>query len=84
MEDPDKALVFLREKFSTYNKPPCYITESSEIAELIEVVPAKFNRLLFYSGDIPHSAQISSPQLLSSDIEKGRLTLNCFASVRPK
>ncbi|MCH8099856.1 MAG: hypothetical protein IIB74_05405 [Proteobacteria bacterium] len=84
MEDPDKALVFLREKFSTYNKPPCYITESSEIAELIEVVPAKFNRLLFYSGNIPHSAQISSPQLLSSDIEKGRLTLNCFASVRPK
>ena len=84
MENPEQAVVFLRDKFSTYTQPPCYIPESSEIAEIIEVVPAKFNRLLFYSGNIPHSAQISSPQLLSSDIEKGRLTLNCFASVRPK
>ena len=84
MDDPDKALAFLREQFPTYNEPPCYITESNEIAELLDVVPAKFNRLLFYSGDVPHSAQISSPELLSSDFDKGRLTLNCFASVRPK
>ncbi len=84
IEDPDKALAFLKERFSTYNEPPCYITKSNEIAELLEVIPAKFNRLIFYPGDIPHSAQIVSPQLLSSDFEKGRLTLNCFASVRPK
>ena len=84
MEDPDKALAFLREQFPTYNEPPCYITESNEIAERLDAVPAKFNRLLFYSGDEPHSAQISSPELLSSDFDKGRLTLNCFASVRPK
>jgi len=84
VEDPDKALAFLRERFPTYNEPPCYITESNEIAELIDVAPAKFNRLLFYSGDVPHSAQISSPELLSSNFDKGRLTLNCFASVRPK
>ena len=84
LEDPHKALAFLRERFPTYNKPPCYITASSEIAELLHVIPAKFNRLIFYAGDIPHSAQISSPQLLSSDPDRGRLTLNCFASVRPK
>ncbi len=83
-DDPDKALAFLQERFPTYNKPPCYITESNEIAELIDEVPAKYNRLLFYSGDVPHSAQISSPQLLSTDLGEGRLTLNCFASVRPK
>lgn len=81
-EDPDKALEFLQERFPTYNKPPCYITESTEIAERLNVVAAKFNRMVFYSGDIPHSAQISSPELLSVDTDKGRLTLNCFASVR--
>jgi hypothetical protein len=82
--DPDEALSFLNERFQTYQKPPCYITESTEIAERLEVVSAKFNRLVFYSGDIPHSAQISSPELLTNDISEGRLTLNCFASLRPK
>jgi hypothetical protein len=83
-EDPEKALAFLKERFPTFNKPPCYISESTEIAEQLDVVPAKYNRLIFYPGDIPHSAQIVSPELLSSDTSTGRLTLNCFASVRPK
>lgn len=83
-EDPEKALAFLKERFPTFNKPPCYICGSTEIAEQLDVVPAKYNRLIFYSGDIPHSAQILSPELLSSDANAGRLTLNCFASVRPK
>jgi len=83
-EDPEKALAFLKERFPTFNKPPCYISESTEIAEQLDVVPAKYNRLIFYSGDIPHSAQILSPELLSSDTNAGRLTLNCFANVRPK
>lgn len=84
MQDPVAALAFLKEQFPTYNKPPCYITESNEIAELIEVVPARFNRWLFYSGDIPHSAYIESPEKLTTDIATGRLTLNCFASAVPK
>lgn len=83
-DDPDKALSFLKDRFETYQKPPCYMTGTTEIAERLGVVPAKFNRLVFYSGSIPHSAQISSPELLSSDLGNGRLTLNCFASVRPK
>lgn len=83
-EDPNAALTFLKEHFQTYNDAPCYMTESNEIAELIGVIPARFNRLIFYSGDLPHSAYISEPDRLSKDISKGRLTLNCFASVRPK
>jgi len=83
-DDPGKALTFLQERFPTFNEPPCYITQSTEIAEQLDVVPAKYNRLVFYSGDIPHSAQISSPELLSTDVNNGRLTLNCFASVRSK
>lgn len=83
-KDPVAALAFLKERFPTYQTSPCYMTESTEIAERLDLVTAKFNRLVFYSGDIPHSAQITSPELLSTDIQLGRLTLNCFASVRPK
>ena len=83
-KNPGEALAFLKERFETYQKPAHYITESNEIAERLHVIPAKFNRLVFYSGNVPHSAQIASPELLTSDLENGRLTLNCFASVRPK
>jgi tryptophan halogenase len=83
-EGPEKGLAFLQEHFPTYRKPACYMTESNEIAELICRVPARFNRLLFYSGQIPHSGAITAPELLSRDIRKGRLTLNVFADVLPK
>ena len=83
LQDPDAALAFLKEHYPTYRAPPCYMTESNEIAELIDVVPAKFNRWVFYSGDLPHSAYITSPEKLSDDFHVGRLTLNCFASVVP-
>jgi len=83
IQNPDDALEFLQEHYSTFREPPCYITESNEIAELVEVIPARFNRWVFYSGDLPHSAYISTPDKLSSDFAKGRLTLNCFASVIP-
>lgn len=82
LEDPAKGLVFLQEHFATFRGPACYMTESNEIAELVASVPARFNRLIFYSGDLPHSASIASPELLSTDFSQGRLTLNCFANVR--
>ena len=82
--DPGRALEFLRRHFPTYNRPACYMTDTNEIAELLYEVPARFNRLIFYSGDLPHSARISKPERLSKDFSRGRLTLNCFASTRPK
>ena len=84
LEDPKKALAFLQKRFPTYNQPPTYMTESNEIAELLHNIPARFNRLIFYSGDLPHSASIVMPELLSEDFREGRLTLNCFASVVPR
>jgi hypothetical protein len=33
---------------------------------------------------MPHSAAIATPELLSDDATKGRLTLNLFFSVLPK
>jgi hypothetical protein len=84
LEDPNEALTFLQERFPTYKQPPCYMTKSNEIAELLQAIPARFNRLIFYSGDLPHSANIAMPELLSEDFRRGRLTLNCFASVVPR
>ena len=84
LEDPDKSLEFLQARFETYRQAPCYLTQTNEIAEKLAMIPAKYNRLIFYSGDLPHSAWIAEPALLSSDPAVGRLTLNCFASVRPR
>ncbi len=84
LENPDKALEFLKERFPTYNQPPSYMTDSNEIATRLEVVPARFNRFLFYPGDLLHSAQIEQPEKLTSDLSTGRLTLNCFATVSPR
>ena len=83
-DDPDKARAFLQEHLPTYRKPACYMTESNEIAERLCTIPARFNRLIFYSGAVPHSGAITAPELLSTDFRKGRLTLNIFADVLPK
>ncbi len=84
LEDPDRALAYLQEQFPTFREPACYMTRSNEIAELLCTIPARFNRLVFYSGDVPHSGAITAPELLSDDVLKGRLTLNVYASVLPK
>ena len=83
-EDSDKARAFLQEHFQTYREPARYMTESNEIAELLCTIPARFNRLVFYSGTEPHSAAITAPEFLSKDFREGRLTLNVFADVLPR
>lgn len=84
MNEPGSSLPLLREHFQMYREAPCYMSGSNEIAELLLEIPARFNRFVFYSGDLPHSAHIPRPELLSTDFANGRLTLNCFASVRPR
>lgn len=84
MQDPEGALAFLKESFASFSEPASYMTESNDVAELLTMIPARFNRWLFYPGSVPHSAFISAPEKLTSDFRSGRLTLNCFASVVPK
>ena len=84
MQDPSAAAEFLARHTELFRQPPRYISESNELAELLYVVPPRFNRFVFYSGEIAHSAHITAPELLTTDLRKGRLTLNCFASVVPK
>jgi hypothetical protein len=81
--DAGKGEEFLKQHFETFRAPPRYMNESNEIADLLYTVPARFNRFVFYSGDLPHSGAITAPELLSDDPAKGRLTLNLFFSVLP-
>jgi len=83
LQDPRKALGFLQERFAYFRETPRYMTGSNDVADCLGTIPAKFNRLIFYSGDLPHSAYVENPDLLSDDPLQARLTLNCFASVRP-
>ncbi|MEM7282529.1 MAG: DUF6445 family protein [Pseudomonadota bacterium] len=83
-KDPALAHEYLAQHTESFRGPPRYMTESNELAELLTVVQPRFNRLVFYSGEVAHSAHITSPELLSEDFRRGRLTLNCFASVIPK
>jgi hypothetical protein len=83
LQDQDKARLYLQEQFEYFRSSPCYMTTSNDVAELLAMVPARFNRLIFYSGDIPHSAYVENSDLLTDDPSAGRLTLNTFASVHP-
>jgi len=81
--DPRAALELLAEHSSVFREAPRYSTASNDLAELVEVIPARFNRFVFYSGEMPHSGHITAPERLTTDFRRGRLTLNCFASVVP-
>ena len=74
---------FLRERFATFRDAARYMTESNDVADRIHTVAPRFNRFVFYSGDIPHTGAIEAPELLSHDPRRGRLTLNLFFSVLP-
>jgi Family of unknown function (DUF6445) len=58
--------------------PMGYMTGSNGWFERIGAVPARFNRLILYSGDIFHTGDITAPERLSGDPRTGRLTLNGF------
>lgn len=83
-QDAGTGEEFLKQHFETFRQPPRYMTASNDVAELLYTVPARFNRFVFYSGDVPHTGAIMAPELLSDDPRTGRLTLNLFFSVLPK
>lgn len=57
---------------------PAYLTRSNPFFELQHVVPAAFNRAVFYDGNHFHSSHIEDPAKLSAEPAQGRLTLNGF------
>lgn len=57
---------------------PGYMVESNDWFQRVATVPAKFNRLIAYSGTMFHSGDIRRPDLLTGDPRTGRLSLNSF------
>jgi uncharacterized protein DUF6445 len=59
-----------------------YMHESNDYFTRIGRISAKWNRLIFYDGTVPHSGDIFAPDRLSEDPVVGRLTLNGFFTCR--
>jgi hypothetical protein len=65
-----------------YGLQPGYMTESNQYFERVVTVPAAWNRLIFYDGEVFHSGDIVHPSRMSSNPALGRLTLNGFFTCR--
>jgi Family of unknown function (DUF6445) len=65
-----------------YDIQPGYLCESNRYFDRVASVPAKWNRLIFYDGDLLHSGDIREPDKMSPDPRIGRLTLNGFFTSR--
>jgi hypothetical protein len=55
-----------------------YLAGSNAYFDKVLAVPAKWNRLIFYDGDVFHTSDIREAGKLSDDPDSGRLTLNGF------
>lgn len=65
-----------------YRMSPGYLKGSNEFFTCVGVVPAQWNRLVFYDGSLLHSGHIEAPDKLNPDPRRGRLTLNGFFACR--
>ncbi len=63
---------------SKYGVERGYFTGSNDYFEKVLSVPAKWNRLIFYDGDVFHTGDMQAVKKLSDDPDTGRLTLNGF------
>lgn len=57
---------------------PGYMVDSNPWFQRVATVPARFNRLIAYSGTVFHSGDIRELARLADDPRSGRLTLNGF------
>jgi Family of unknown function (DUF6445) len=58
--------------------PAAYPTDGAPHFERIHVAEGRFNRAVFYRGNILHSGVIDNAAPLSADPRTGRLTINAF------
>lgn len=58
--------------------PPGYLAAGNAWFERVAVLAPRFNRAIFYAGDLFHSSDVPDPTVLSDDPRLGRLTLNGF------
>jgi hypothetical protein len=58
--------------------PAGYFTASNDWFECMGTLAAKWNRMIFYGGNLFHSGHVAAPEKLDDDPCRGRLTLNGF------
>lgn len=78
----DSASLSRDDFLARHTVQPGYMTTSNAWFEKLLTVPPRWNRLIFYSGMVFHSADIAHPERLSADPRTGRLTLNGFFTCR--
>jgi hypothetical protein len=61
-----------------YGIGPEYFSGLAPWFEKLGSIPAKWNRMIFYDGNMFHSGDIPSPQRLTDDPNTGRLSMNGF------
>lgn len=74
----DSASMTAQEFQSRHGIAPGYMVDSNDWFQRVATVPARFNRLIAYSGTMFHSGDIRRPDLLSQDPRAGRLSMNGF------
>lgn len=59
-----------------------YPRESTDWFEHVATIPPRWNRIIFYDGELFHCSDIPDAGALSADPTRGRLTLNGFFTCR--
>ncbi len=54
------------------------VTATPDAFERVSTLPARYNRMVFFDGNILHASQLPSAEKLSTDPAKGRLTLEAY------
>lgn len=62
--------------------PPTFAIASSPWFDKVLTIAPRYNRAIFYNGEIFHSGHIDMPELMVDDPRAGRLTVNAFFQLR--
>ena len=68
----------VRAELAARPAPPRYFDAGDDRFEFLGMLPAKFNRLVVYSGALLHTACVNPRLSISGDPRQGRLTVNTF------
>jgi Family of unknown function (DUF6445) len=74
----DSGVMNAEEFSARYGLARDYMTATNAFFERIGTIPARWNRLVFYDGNVFHSGSISRKAWQKSSLAEGRLTLNGF------
>ncbi|MUI14147.1 hypothetical protein GJV26_17030 [Massilia dura] len=67
---------------ATADVPSTFAIGSTRHFEKVLTIPPRYNRAIFYNGELFHSGDLHSPELMTNDPRTGRLTANAFFHVR--